>query len=439
MEENIEQEPIKEQKGSYITGTIGGLIGGLIASIPWILTYSFANMIVAILATLIAGGAFIGYKIFKGKIGKALPVIITVISILTVALVTLVICPMILLLKEGLDISIFNLKMIYSINEMKNAIIHDLIISFLFTILGIAAVVRSISLQIKNGASSDKIKFNTNAMIEEQRKEVREACETIKKVCTSLNCINKENTVTKQEIMNELEMTHNVGHKKVKQYFAIAIGAKLLKKYKRKYYYDETDEKEKIDKACNVNYNKGSNKILICVIIIAIIVGVIASDLTAPSGEHYTIPGTEIEISTTNDQFLYDTKEELLQIFGEEYAGYYTFAILEKANRGYELYGTLMNKSELGEEYDINSFVQTDRDYVATILGEEITSQVSELKQGKINFKTYNYKNLNKSGEQFIVVVYIADVGEQYLVIDFNADSDFEVRKADEIMKRLFK
>lgn len=439
MEENIQQEPINEQKGSYLIGTIGAVIGGLVASIPWILIYSFGNMIVALLATLIAGGAFLGYKIFKGKIGKALPVIITLVSIITVVLVTLVICPMILLAKEGLDVSIANLKMMYSIEEMKSAIINNLIISLLFTVLGIAAVVRSISLQIKNGASYDKLQFNTNAVIEEHRKEVKEACEIIKKVCTTLNCMNKENTLTKQEIINELEMTHNIEHKKTNQYLAVAIGAKLLKKYKGKYYYDKTDEQIKIDKVCNLNYNKGSYKTLICVIILAIIVGVVASNLTTPSGENYVIPSTEIEISTTNNQFLYNTEEELLQLFGEEYAGYYNFAIIEKSSGEYELYGTLINKAELGEEYDINSFVQTDRDYVASILGENITSQVLEIKLGETNFKTYNYKAPNQTNGEYIIVVYIADIGDQFLLIDFNADSNFGVTKANEVMGKLFK
>lgn len=439
MEENIEQEPIKEQKESYITGTIGAVIGGLVASIPWVLTYSFANMIVAVLATLIAGGAFLGYKLFKGKIGKGIPVIITIVSIITVTVVTLVICPMIFLAREELEISIYNLEMIYSISEMKNAIIQDLIMSLVFTVIGIAAIVRSISIQIKGGASTERIQFNTNAMIEQEVKEVKGRCEVIKKVCTSLNCTNKENTVTKQEIINELEMTYNIERKKVKQYFATATLAKLLKKYKGKYYYDETDEQNKIDRVCNVNYNKGSYKGLICVIIVAIIIGVITSILTTPTGESYVIAGTDIQINTTNAQFLYDTKEELVQYFGEEYAYYYTFAVVEKTSSKYELYGTLINKSEIGEEYDINLLVQTDRDYVASILGEEITSQVSDIKLGEKDFKTYNYKDSNETSGEYIVAIYIADVGEQYLLIEFYADSDVEVTGANDIMTELFK
>lgn len=208
---------------------------------------------------------------------------------------------------------------------------------------------------------------------------------------------------------------------------------------KEKYCYDETDEQIKIDKVYNVNHNKGAYKTLICVIIVAIIVGVISSLLTTPTVETYVISGTDIEINTTSDQLLYDTKEELIQYFGEEYAYYYTFAIVEKDSSEYELYGTLINKSELGEEYDLNSLIQADRDYVAGILGEEITSQVSEIKLGEKDFKTYNYKDSKETSGEYIVAIYIADVGEQYLLIEGYADSDLEVTKVNNIMTELFK
>ena len=56
-------------------------------------------MIVAALAIIIAGGAFLGYKIFKGKIGNAFTVIITIVSLIVVTIVTPVICPSILMIQ----------------------------------------------------------------------------------------------------------------------------------------------------------------------------------------------------------------------------------------------------------------------------------------------------------------------------------------------------
>jgi acetyl-CoA carboxylase carboxyl transferase subunit beta len=77
----MEEEVIKKEKtGSYLTGIIGAIIGGIIATIPWILVYVYGNMMLSILAAIIAGGEFLGYKICKGKIDKKLPIIIFSVS-----------------------------------------------------------------------------------------------------------------------------------------------------------------------------------------------------------------------------------------------------------------------------------------------------------------------------------------------------------------------
>lgn len=443
--ENIIQEPIKEQKkGSYITGTIGAILGGAVASIPWILVYSFGNMIVAALALLIAGGAFLGYKLFRGRIGKGLPAIITLVSIIVVTVVTLVVCPIILMAKEGVEVSVFNLKMLYSSSEMKAAIVQDLMMSLLFTGLGIASIVRSISIQIKKGASAEKLQFNTNAVMEEQRKDIKEKVAKIKEICTSLNCMSKEKTVTKQEIMNELEMTHNIERKKAKQYFSIIKAAKLLRKHKGKYYYDETDEQVKINKICSIDNTNGSTGTLLGIIIAALLISLIATTIIMGTGEKYTIPETDLELNISNSQILYSTQEELTEYFGAEYAQYYKFAILdnvdlESANSEYEIYGTLINKSDVGEEYDINKIVQSDREYIAAYWGEEATSQVSDIKLGEKDFKTYSYKYSNQSGSSFLAAIYLCETSDKYLWIDLYADASFEVTKANEIMTKLFK
>ena len=61
---------------------LGAVLGGLVASIPWILMYLFGNMILSPLATLIAVGAIFGYKLFKGEYFKQLPIFISVISVI---------------------------------------------------------------------------------------------------------------------------------------------------------------------------------------------------------------------------------------------------------------------------------------------------------------------------------------------------------------------
>ena len=240
-EPDVIQETTK--KGSYITGTIGAIIGGFIGAIPWILMYIYGNMIVAILAILIAGGAFLGYKICKGKIGKGLPAIISIISILVVVIVTTLICPAILIHQSGYPVTFDNLMALYTNTarqNVRNAIIQDLVISLLFTVAAIAAIVHSINVQIKNGATSKNIKFNTKAISEETQKQLTQQVEVVKKACVALNCTNADGAITKQELQNELEMTYGINHKQAKLYIANSITAKLLKKQKGKYYYDST-------------------------------------------------------------------------------------------------------------------------------------------------------------------------------------------------------
>ena len=56
------ENEVVAKKTSYFTGIIGALIGGIIASIPWVLVYVYGNMMLSLLAVLIAAGEFYGYK-----------------------------------------------------------------------------------------------------------------------------------------------------------------------------------------------------------------------------------------------------------------------------------------------------------------------------------------------------------------------------------------
>ena len=151
--EDEKNEVINQTANGYLKGTIGAIIGGAIASIPWILMYSFANLIVGYLSILIAYGAFYGYKIFKGKIGKKSSLIIAVVSLLIVIIATSIICPMILMAKEGITVTFKNLKMIYSYNT--GAFVRDFTISVLFAIIGIAAVIKTIEEKLKNSENNE--------------------------------------------------------------------------------------------------------------------------------------------------------------------------------------------------------------------------------------------------------------------------------------------
>ena len=141
---NNEEAMNGASQGSYVTGTIGAIIGGAIASLPWVLVYVYGNMIVAILAILIALGAFYGYKIAKGKIEKGSSAIIAIVSVAIIVILTTVICPLIIISKEAnMEMSFDTIKLLYGNKEVVSAIMQDALVSIAFTVVGIIAILKA--------------------------------------------------------------------------------------------------------------------------------------------------------------------------------------------------------------------------------------------------------------------------------------------------------
>ena len=57
-------ESIKVENNNYILGILGAVLGGLVASIPWIIMYVYLEILWSFMALIIGYGAFIGYKTF---------------------------------------------------------------------------------------------------------------------------------------------------------------------------------------------------------------------------------------------------------------------------------------------------------------------------------------------------------------------------------------
>ncbi len=147
MEEKVE---IKNE--SYLLGIIGAILGGLICSLPWIIVYVYLNFMWSFLAFIIGYGAFKGYELFKGKMDKSVPYIIGIVTIICVIVSTLVIIPVLLLLKEGVSNPFAMLKVLYANNsDFKGAIIKDLLFSLLFAVLGVSGIFRTLLAQSKAG------------------------------------------------------------------------------------------------------------------------------------------------------------------------------------------------------------------------------------------------------------------------------------------------
>ncbi len=140
-----------ETNNGYLFGIIGSILGGLVASLPWIIMYVYVEMMWSFMAFLIGYGAFLGYKLFKGKMDIKVPYIIGIVSIIVIIFTTLYVIPALLIIKEGLTPSFEILSLLYSNTEFKSAIIKDLIFAVLFTVLGVSGIFKTLKSQAKNG------------------------------------------------------------------------------------------------------------------------------------------------------------------------------------------------------------------------------------------------------------------------------------------------
>ena len=200
---------------NYFSGILGGLLGGIIASVPWILMYLFGNMMFSALAIIIAMGALQGYKLCKGKMDSKLPMIITILSLISITIATLLIIPLALLAKNGYEASFGNLEWLYQNNEFTGALMKDYFISVVFTLLGISGV-------------TSQLKKGENPKLNLKVEETEEGISTIKEAFQKHNAMRKADAVEKDVILNEIQ--------------DLTI-QKVIRKSKKRYYFDEKCEK----------------------------------------------------------------------------------------------------------------------------------------------------------------------------------------------------
>ena len=162
-----------ETNNGYLFGIIGSILGGLVASLPWIIMYVYVEMMWSFMAFLIGYGAFLGYKLFKGKMDIKVPYIIGIVSIIVIIFTTLYVIPALLIIKEGLTPSFEILSLLYSNTEFKSAIIKDLIFAVLFTVLGVSRIFKTLKNQAKNGEelTLKKTSKEENVSKEESKEE----------------------------------------------------------------------------------------------------------------------------------------------------------------------------------------------------------------------------------------------------------------------------
>lgn len=438
IEKNKKKKEKKPRKTSYILGTIGALLGALVATLPWVLTYIFAeNLVIALLAIFIPIGAFLGYRIFRGKVGKGFGYIISIVSILTILLITTVICPFILILQSGYEPTWDNLKGLYSETreEIRTIIIEDSIIGLIFTVIGIFMMAHFIRKQVKSLMTEEQIK----AIHDEKKNKLKEQTQIIKNACLNFNSLNQENAVKKSVIIKELVQIFNIKRRKATLYFKNALLNKLLIKHKGKYYYDEENEEEKLE-----NFKKIKKRIfplarIIILLLLLAIAGVAGNYIYQNMERTHMVGDSGIKITIDHSlQDFYGTDEEITEAFGATVVNYYDFILLDKNNK-YELYGLAIPSNQYTGK-DFETIMKEDKDYWKKILGDEVLISEVENKQfGEIELKEYHYDYVSDSGKECRALIYLYESQACYLWINVYTDGDVELTQVDTIVNNLFK
>ena len=412
MEEN---DVIKEiKRGSYITGIIGAILGGLIGAIPWVLVYIEGNMIVSLLAMIISLGALKGYKIFKGKIAKPMKTIVVIISLLIVIFSNLVIIPSWLAVKND-----FTIEYMYENEEIKSAILRDLAVSVLFAILGISLAITNINKTLmENGLLEDQKEIMKKAE-ELQRMQIdnklnekeKQEINVVREVFESLNATNKKCAISKEEIISKMTLENN--EKVFKKFNSRGV----IVKYKGKYFYDKSKEVF-LTKQYLVTY------IIIFIIIVSAfsIMSVdntepisIDNDLNIPVIENYVFDDGSFSMEISSDW--------------EEEKNNYGTLYMQNTTDGTELIIIHTNKEDI--DFSLEDYRDLIGEYVGTIYEIESEGTVEECKINGNRAYSLSFDILY-SGRKLTLVAYCVET-ENYLleIYTFSARSKVEENKIE--------
>lgn len=227
------------EKNNYLKGVIAAFIGGLIFGLPWALVYIYAGYIMSLLATLIAFGAYLFYKKSKAKVTKKTSLIIGIISFVVVSLLTFVIIPSWLVLREGHNLnSVVNL---YQNNGFVKAIIGDYVVSVIFTFLGIGGVISNINKEAYNVSDKDEISYE-------------DKLKRLEKIYTDYNALDKKNAVPNAVVLNTFKVNNNYMFLKemIKEGIVLTKGSKT--------YFDKESINNEERKESNAKKTRVKNK-----------------------------------------------------------------------------------------------------------------------------------------------------------------------------------
>ncbi len=82
------------ETGRYVKATIGGVVGGILFALPWLLIITFSSISLPFLSFLIATGVDQGYRKLKGRVNKNLTRFVIGISSFILVIIYFIYFPM---------------------------------------------------------------------------------------------------------------------------------------------------------------------------------------------------------------------------------------------------------------------------------------------------------------------------------------------------------
>lgn len=404
-----------------LLGGILGIILGFVFSIPWILCYIHLEMIVTYLALIIGFGILWGYKLVNKQAyrNNKLIAYLFITSVLVIIIDTLIVIPVALLLREDLNVSIDLIKYVYSNDEFFAGIIGDLIISILFTIIGVLPVINK--LQIEGKGEAIPISY------EEFKNKVKE-------IFTRHDALEKEQAIDKEIIEKELE---ELNYKNSFYYFdkmksSFLIGSNGTKKW---YYNEKNESKSKV----------AIKWFIMLVIVFLVSAGVTWLVLDKTENNEDSYPKQEINYNISK----YNTQElaEGVTIDIPDYMFFYNSEYDEGSSTEYYIYlpksvkNGIFNSIEIYYYYDYvigEDEIELFKSYLENNFETE-SYNIIESKTMDINNRKVVHIKIDEMLENCITNSYFVIGEEQVVELYFTSIENIQQEKFDSITNDIIK
>lgn len=157
----VENDEFKMQRKNTVRGIIGALLGGIVGAIPWVVAYYF-GWFVGIFGLLIGIAAKKGYEVLGGKPSKGKAWIILLVTIICIvfALFAGDIIDLAIMIGNGEINLLYSQIVPYIIYVLKSSseylasVLFNLVLSLLFGLIGVVAVMRDTRKEVKEQTSS---------------------------------------------------------------------------------------------------------------------------------------------------------------------------------------------------------------------------------------------------------------------------------------------